>query len=104
MKAGLEINVPNIPFSATLSVDTENSSNAFSLSSQNLINWQNNVPSTLLWTNNALNTVGWLSTGFTYIMSDVTNYGKYIGFTMTSTIPNYQLNAMMLEFEDRARW
>jgi len=25
----------------------------------------------------------------TYIMSDVTNYGKYIGFTITSTVPKF---------------
>ena len=104
LKAGLEIDVPNTIFSANLSVDTENASNLFALGSQNAINWVNNSNVTLLWTNNALQTVVWLSTGFTYIMSDVTNYGKYIGFTMTSTVPNYQLNAMMLEFEDRARW
>jgi len=104
LKAGLEVFVPQTVFTANLSVDTETSSNAFTLNSQNLLSWVNNNGNVILWTNNSSSAIGWISTGFIYIMSDVTNYGKYIGFTMTSSVPNYQLNAMMLEFEDRARW
>ena len=104
LKAGLEINTPVTAFSSTLSVDTENASNATTFGSQNLVNWINNSGSTLLWTNNSSAIVGWLSSGFTYLMQDVTNYGKYLGYTLTSSVYGYQLNAMMMEFEDRARW
>ena len=105
LKAGLEINTPtNTTFSSTLTIDTENASNATSFNSQNLVNWINNAGKTLLWTNNSSQTVGWISSGFTYIMNDITNYGKYLGYTLTSSVYGYQLNAMMMEFEDRARW
>lgn len=104
LKGGLEINTPNTAFSSTLNIDTENASNASTFNSQNLVNWQNNAGTTLLWTNNSSQVVGWLSSGFTYIMNDITNYGKYLGYTLTSSVYGYQLNAMMMEFEDRARW
>jgi hypothetical protein len=104
LKAGFEVVVPSNPFSATVTVDTETSSNTFNFNSQNLVNWTNNSGTVLSWINNLSQVVGWLSSGFTYIVQDVTNYGKYLGLTLTSTTPGYEMNATMLEFEDRARW
>lgn len=104
LKAGLEINLPNTIFSANLSIDTENVSNPSVVSSISAVNWQNNSFQTVNWINNSSSVVGWLSSGFAYIMTDVTNFGKYLGFTITSSVQGYQLNAMMLEYEDRARW
>jgi hypothetical protein len=104
LKAGVEVVVPNTIYSSTLTIDTETNSNTFNFNSQNLISWSNNIGNIIAWQNNLPNTVGWLASGFTYIMQDVTNYGKYLGLTLTSTTPQYQTNALMLEFEDRARW
>ena len=104
LKAGVEVVVPNAIYSSTLTIDTETNSNTFNFGSQNLISWSNNIGNIIAWQNNLTNIVGWLASGFTYIMQDVTNYGKYLGLTLTSNTPQYQTNALMLEFEDRARW
>jgi hypothetical protein len=104
LKGGVEINSPSTAFSSVLSIDTEIASNTVNVSSANSMQWVNNSGANITFVNNISQPLTWYTSGFSYIIQDITNFGNYLGYTMTSTIPQYQLNAMMMGYKERARW
>jgi hypothetical protein len=104
LKFGLEAVLPATTTSLSASIDTETTSQAYSLASTSLANWVNNSGATVVWQNNSLQAVGWLATGYTWFRQDVSMFGHYFGTTVTSTTPAFQIQTLMWQFEKRSLW
>jgi hypothetical protein len=104
LKIGIEAtatNASSITMNAT--VDSEaGSSPAYVLSS--LVAWQNNNLQTITWTNNSSATIGWGQIGYSLYKTDASQYGKYLGITVTSSNPAYVINGFEFEHELRVRF
>ena len=102
LKFAIEATNSNVvALSAT--VDSEiGSSLAYSLSSA--IIWQNNSFVTIPWTNNAGATISWDSVGYELYKSDASQYGKYLGLTVTSNSAGFVYNGFEFEHELRVRF
>ena len=102
LKFAIEATNSNVvALSAT--VDSEiGSSPAYSLSSA--IIWQNNSFVTIPWTNNAGATISWDSVGYELYKSDASQYGKYLGLTVTSNSAGFVYNGFEFEHELRVRF
>lgn len=104
LKLGVEATLTN-GGSINLTVDSEsNSSPTYVLS--NTSDWNNNSGTIIPWKNNANATINWLSgsAGYYLYKSDAQQWGKYIGYTMTSNSSGFTYNTFELEFELRARF
>jgi len=104
LKIGIEAtatNVSSITMSAT--VDYENgSSPPYTLTS--LVVWQNNNLQTIPWVNNSSVQIGWGQIGYALYKTDASQYGKYLGITVTSTNPAFTVNGFEFEHELRVRF
>jgi hypothetical protein len=102
LKFAIEATNSNVvALSAT--VDSEiGSSPVYSLSSA--IIWQNNSFVTIPWTNNAGATISWDSVGYELYKSDASQYGKYLGLTVTSNSAGFVYNGFEFEHELRVRF
>ena len=104
LKIGIEATATNTS-SVTMSttVDSESgSSPAYVLSS--LVAWQNNNLQTITWINNSSVTIGWGQIGYSLYKTDASQYGKYLGITVTSSNPAYVINGFEFEHELRVRF
>ena len=92
----------------TLTVDNEsNSSPPYTLT--NTIPggvWINNLGNSVFWTNQFGNTIMWISgsNGYYLYKSDAQQWGKYLGYTLTSNSPGMTYSTFELEHELRARF
>jgi hypothetical protein len=104
LKIGIEAtatNISSITMSATVDCET-GSSPAYTLSS--LVTWQNNNLTTITWTNNSSTTIGWGQIGYSLYKTDASQYGKYLGITVTSSNPAFTVNGFEFEHELRVRF
>ena len=84
-------------------VDSEiGSSPVYPLSSA--IIWQNNSFVTIPWTNYLGSTISWDSVGYELYKSDASQYGKYLGLTVTSNSAGFVYNGFEFEHELRVRF
>jgi len=104
LKIGVEATAgANSSITMNTTVDNENNSSpAYTLSS--LVAWQNNYLNTVAWSNNSGANIGWGTTGYSLYKTDASQYGKYLGITVTSNNPNYVLNGFEFEHELRVRF
>ena len=59
---------------------------------------KNNAGTVLNWLNNASSVIGWTySSGYALYKSDAQQFGKYLGYTLTSTDPGFTINTLELE-------
>ena len=88
-----------------LSVDSPSNSASVNFIS-NTATWANATGTILTWKNGAGNTVAWLSgsTGYALYRFDAQQWGKYLGYTLTSNSPGFVYNTFELEYEQRARF
>ena len=102
LKFAIEATNSNVvALSAT--VDSEiGSSPAYSLSSA--VIWQNNSYLTIPWTNYLGATISWDSVGYELYKSDASQYGKYLGLTVTSNSAGFVYNGFEFEHELRVRF
>jgi hypothetical protein len=104
LKIGIEAtasNASSVTMNAT--VDSERqSSPAYVLSS--LVTWQNIYLQTIPWVNNSNVQIGWGSIGYNLYKTDASQYGKYLGITVTSSNSAYVLNGFEFEHELRVRF
>ena len=104
LKIGIEAtatNTSSVIMFAT--VDSESgSSPAYTLSS--LVVWQNNNLVTIPWTNNSSTQIGWGQIGYSLYKTDASQYGKYLGITVTSSNPAFTVNGFEFEHELRVRF
>jgi hypothetical protein len=103
LKIGIEATSSNTGVILSATVDSEvGSSPAYTL--QSFISWTNNNLQTIAWTNSSLNTVGWIAGGYNLYKTDASQYGKYLGITVTSSSPAYNYNGFEFEHELRVRF
>ena len=102
LKFGIEATSSNsIVMSAT--VDSERgSSPAYAL--QSTVDWTNNNLVVISWVNDSNNVILWLSTGYELFKSDASQYGKYLGITVTSNSAGFIYNGFEFEHELRVRF
>jgi len=104
LKMGIEAtatNASSITMSAT--IDSESgSSPPYILTS--LVTWINNNLQTVAWTNNSIATIGWGQIGYALYKTDASQYGKYLGITVTSSNPGFTVNGFEFEHELRVRF
>jgi len=102
LKFAIEATNSNVvALSAT--VDSEiGSSPVYPLSSA--IIWQNNSFVTIPWTNYLGSTINWDSVGYELYKSDASQYGKYLGLTVTSNSAGFVYNGFEFEHELRVRF
>ena len=104
LKAGVECVMPNVVGSVSITVDSELSSSAATLTGSSTVTWSNNAGSIVTWQNNALSAVTWVASGYIWFRGDVSNIGKYAGLTVGTSVPALTLSAAQLQYELRARW
>jgi hypothetical protein len=104
LKIGIEAtSSATSPVAMNATVDYENgSSPPYYLTS--LIQWINNSAQVVTWTNNASATIGWATVGYELYKTDASQYGKYLGITVTSSNPNFVINGFEFEHELRVRF
>lgn len=68
-----------------------------------ILTWTNQFGQVVQWKNKFGNIINWQSdVSYGLLKSDVSQYGKYIGLTMTVTDPTMILNGILLQYELRA--
>ena len=87
-----------------VTVDSEsNTSPTYVLS--NVVYWTNYLGNTIDWKNSFNVAVTWAGgSGYQLYKSDAQQYGKYLGLTITSSVPSFTLNTMEMEYEQRVRF
>ena len=104
LKIGVEATIgANAVGTIQATVDSENASSSV-ITLTNGISWINNFLQTIPWTNNSSQTVAWTPTGYALYKYDAQQYGKYLGFTVTSVSPAFTYNGFQLEHELRVRF
>ena len=104
LKMGIEAtatNTSSITMSAT--IDSESSSSPpYTLTS--LVTWINNSLQVIPWVNNSSVQIGWGQIGYALYKTDASQYGKYLGITVTSSNPAFTVNGFEFEHELRVRF
>jgi hypothetical protein len=107
LKLGMEAIFGNLGCYVTITTDNENGlGNAGYYVATNYIPWQNNNGQIIAWQNNSGQEIKWLGGlhGFWLYKSDAQQYGKYLGFTVTSNSPAFTISTFEYEYERRARF
>lgn len=87
----------------SVTVDSESgSSPAYNLG--NNVAWTNYLNNTITWINNSSNTIGWIGSGYNLYKTDAQQYGKYLGQTVTASIPGLTYHGFEFEHELRVRF
>ena len=88
-----------------VTVDYEQGSTTPYVLSDSGVTWINNSNQVISWTNNSLAIIQWLlSVGYYLYKSDASQYGKYLGLTMTSNNAAFTVNTFEFEHELRVRF
>ena len=88
----------------TMTVDTENGSNSYTFSAASVVNWVNNSGQVVQFQNNSLLNVNFITGGFRFPHQSTEGYGKFIGNTVTGTVMNLSINAIVNEYVDKDLW
>jgi hypothetical protein len=104
LKIGVEATISSAGVGTIFAtIDAENQTSE-QITLTNGINWINNFLQTISWTNNSGSIVNWTPTGYALYKYDAQQYGKYLGFTLTSQSPGFVYNGFQLEHELRVRF
>jgi hypothetical protein len=88
-----------------VTVDSESGSTAPYVLTNGGVGWYNNSGNVITWTNNSGAIIGWLfESGYFLYKSDASQYGKYLGLTMTSNNAGFVVNTFEFEHELRVRF
>jgi hypothetical protein len=103
LKFGIEATLTSSTVLNT-TVDSETgSSPTYSLG--NAVTWYNDSNATIPWINNSLQVISWVGgLGYQLYKSDASQYGKYLGLTVTSVGYNFTYNGFEFEHELRVRF
>ena len=107
LKWGIEAILGNLGGTITITIDNETGlGNAGVYSATNFISWKNNSSQIITWQNNSSQQIGWVGiiTGYYLYKYDAQQYGKYLGFTVTSNSANFTYSTFEMEYERRARF
>jgi hypothetical protein len=103
-RGGLEINTPAGAVTLSVLIDNEYSSAMQNLLASNLGQWINNAGTQGNWMNNSAVQGSWANSGYAVFQGDATQFGRYLGYTLTSTTPGYTLQGMLLGYTRGAQW
>jgi hypothetical protein len=103
LKLAIEATNSNNTIDLTATIDSEVGSNQVNILSS-LIDWTNNNFDTILWKNNSNVIIGWDTIGYQLFKSDASQYGKYLGSTVTSNSAGFIYNGFEFEHELRVRF
>ena len=102
LKIGIEGTL-TIGGNLTATVDSESASSPpYTLTG--ITTWTNNSGATISWLNNSNVQVPWLYGGFILFKTDAQQWGKYLGQTVTATVPGLTYHGFEFEHELRARF
>jgi hypothetical protein len=102
LKIGIEATLSSAG-SFNVTVDSEyGSSPAYTLSS--LASWTNYAGTTIPWINNSSTIITWTNGGYNLYKTDAQQWGKYLGQTVTATVPGIVIHGFQFEHELRARF
>ena len=88
-----------------VTVDSESGSSPTYTLTNGGVNWYNNSGNVIPWINNSGVIIGWLfESGYFLYKSDASQYGKYLGLTMTSNNAGFVVNTFEFEHELRVRF
>jgi len=88
-----------------VTVDSEQGPSPTYTLSDTGVTWLNNSSQVISWVNNSSTVIQWLlSTGYYLFKSDASQYGKYLGLTMTSNSAGFVVNTFEFEHELRVRF
>ena len=90
--------------SLTVTVDTENGRNSYTFSAASVVNWVNNSGQVVQFQNNSLQNVNFITGGFRFPHQSTEGYGKFIGNTVTGTVMNLSINAIVNEYVEKDLW
>lgn len=102
LKVGIEATLST---AGTLSVTVDSevgSTPVYSLT--NVVGWTNYLGNAIGWTNNSLTAITWLQGGYVLYKTDAEQWGKYLGQTVTATVPGMIVHGFEFEHELRARF
>jgi len=100
---GIEATSANSAIILSATIDSEvGSSSPYTL--QSLVSWQNINLQTIPWINASSVTIGWIGSGYNLYKTDASQYGKYLGITVTSNSPSFNYNGFEFEHELRVRF
>ena len=102
LKVGIEATLTT---AGTLSVTVDSevgSTPVYSLT--NVVGWTNYLGNTIGWTNSSVTTITWLAGGYILYKTDAEQWGKYLGQTVTATVPGVVVHGFEFEHELRARF
>jgi len=103
LKMGIEATSSNSAIILSATIDSEvGSSSPYTL--QSLVSWQNINLQTIPWKNASNVTIGWIGSGYNLYKTDASQYGKYLGITVTSNSPSFNYNGFEFEHELRVRF
>jgi len=88
----------------TMTLDTENGSNSYQFTAASIVNWINNLGQLVQFQNNGLANVNFITGGFRFPKQDTEGYGKYIGNTVTGSVQNLSINAIVNQYEEADLW
>src|SRR5713101_2513638 len=88
----------------TMTVDTENGSNAYNFLAAGVITWVNNSGGVVQWQNNTPGNVNFIAGGFRFPYASTEGYGKFIGNTVTGSVMNLSINSIIDEYHDVDLW
>jgi hypothetical protein len=100
IKAGIGVYFPSQSASVVLNVDTETNTNAFTLTGGNQLQFVGTGPITFVGTL----PIAWISGGYILLQTDVTNIGRYLGFTLTGNAIDATFTLALLEYNYRSQW
>lgn len=83
----------------TLLLESENGSQVVGYNTTLNVTWSNNVGEQVQWKNNSSVNVNFYGPGYVYIPGMAGQAGAYLGATLSGSVSNYALNAIMLEYE-----
>jgi hypothetical protein len=104
LKFGIEATL-TLSGTINVTVDSETGSSPVYSLTNNSLGWINNAKAQVPWQNNSSQTIGWLTaSGYALYKSDASQYGKYLGLTVTSNSPAMVYNTFEMEHELRTRF
>ena len=102
LKAAIEATLLNSG-NLYLTIDSEaGSSPQYTLN--NIATWTNAFNNTIGWINNSGASISWIGAGYNLYKTDAQQYGKYLGQTVTATMPGITYHGYEFEHELRVRF
>ena len=87
-----------------ISIDSEYAYQTGTINLGNTVQWVNNSGAFVSWINNIGAPVAWGASGYSFSKFDSSNYGNYVGLTLTSNSPQIDYSGFHMQYEMRATW